>query len=173
MQIFDEQRPEERKKEVCRDFFKTRKNNEWLKKLLTLSKKPFTPWTMVFPDPPTSSPLRLSLNSFLFLNSCLISNWPPHLQASPHTAPSRGFRDHLGVKTVLTFCLYSLELGSWLVTFTISIDQNISETALLSISVISHKYLTIHLNSNQDSGHNPVRLLKIVITVFLTSLKSV
>ena len=82
-----------------------------------------------------------------------------------------GFRDYRGIKTVLTFCLYSLDQGSWLVTFTISIDRNISETALFSISVISHKYLTIHLKHNQDPGLNSgaakqfsVRLLKIVIT---------
>ena len=78
-----------------------------------------------------------------------------------------GFRDYRGIKTVLTFCLYSPDQGSWLVTFTISIDRNISETALFSISVISHKYLTIqlkHQGPGQATTQFSVRLLKIVIT---------
>ena len=161
MQTFDEEGTslKPRKEEVCKDFYRTRKtkNNEWLKKLL--SKKPLTPWTMVFPDPPPQSCPWGSANSLLFLtlySYSLISlslDWPVPLQAASHC--TMGFRDCRGIKTVHTFCLYSPDPGSWLVTFTISIDQNISETALFSISVISHKYLTIHLKHNQDPGHKP------------------
>ena len=88
-----------------------------------------------------------------------------------------GFRDCRGIKTVLTFCLYSLDPGSWLVTFTISIDQNISETALFSISVISHKYLTIHLKHKTQATslalaakQFSVKNLKIVITVTCSAM---
>lgn len=87
MQIFDEEETslKPRKEEVCKDFYKTRKtkNNEWLKKLL--SKKPLTPWTMVFPDPPPQSCPWGSANSLLFLTLYTIKSYLslPWLTSSP------------------------------------------------------------------------------------------
>ena len=156
MQIFEEENLEE----VYKRFLQNRKDKEqWMiKEAAESERKPFSPWTMVFLIHPRVCPwdylIVLCFSALVLSVYWLLSlHWPPHERLASDC--SMGFRDYQGIKTVLTFCLYSLDLGSWLVTFTISIDQNISETALFSISVISHKYLTIHLKHNQDPGHMP------------------